>query len=89
MSFDAIPVLNLSRSQDPVTKPAFLLDLRRALLEVGFLYIDNTDVDQSLIEDVISNGKAFFDLPDQAKLAIQMKNARSFLGLTPPDLSIL
>ncbi|MCJ1474022.1 hypothetical protein MMC13_002680 [Lambiella insularis] len=80
MSFSAIPVLDLSRSQHPDTKPAFLLDLRRALLDVGFLYISNTGIGRSLIDDVIKNGKAFFDLPEEAKLAIQMKNAPSFLG---------
>ncbi|MCJ1378855.1 hypothetical protein MMC17_001954 [Xylographa soralifera] len=80
MSFNTIPILDLSRSQHGSTKPAFLADLRRALLQVGFLYISNTDVNQSLVNDVINNGKAFFDLPDEAKLAIQMKNAPSFLG---------
>ncbi|MCJ1402802.1 hypothetical protein MMC11_006023 [Xylographa trunciseda] len=80
MSFSIIPILDLSLSQHSSTKPAFLSDLRRALLEVGFLYISNTDIDHSLIEDVIRNGKAFFDLPDEAKLKIQMKNAHSFLG---------
>ncbi|MCJ1436867.1 hypothetical protein MMC27_006249 [Xylographa pallens] len=80
MSFDTIPILDLSRSQHRSTKPTFLADLRRALLEVGFLYISNTDISQLLVEDVISNGKAFFELPDDAKLAIQMKNAPSFLG---------
>lgn len=83
MSFDAIPILDLSLSQDPNTKPTFLSNLRHALLEVGFLYINNTGIDQSLIDDVIKNGKAFFDLPDEAKLAIQMTNAASFLGLPP------
>ena len=81
MSFETIPILDLSRAQHSSTKPAFLADLRRALLEVGFLYISNTDVGQTLVENVISNGKAFFELPDEAKLAIQMKNAPSFLGL--------
>jgi len=80
MSFTAIPVLDLSLSQHPDTKPAFLSDLRNALLEVGFLYIRNTGVDKKLIDEVIADGKAFFDLPDDAKLAIQMKNAPSFLG---------
>ncbi|MCJ1287802.1 hypothetical protein MMC26_007154 [Xylographa opegraphella] len=80
MSFDTIPILDLSRSQHDSTKPAFLADLRRALLEVGFLYISNTDISPALVDDVISNGKAFFELSDEAKLAIQMKNAPSFLG---------
>jgi len=81
MSFTSIPVLDLSLSQHPDTKPAFLSDLRSALLEVGFLYISKTGIDTKLIDDVIANGKAFFGLPDEAKLAIQMKNAPSFLGL--------
>jgi isopenicillin N synthase-like dioxygenase len=80
MSFSSIPILDLSLAKSPSTKPAFLSDLRNALLDVGFLYISNTGIDQSLIDAVITNGKAFFDLPDEAKLAVQMKNAPSFLG---------
>jgi isopenicillin N synthase-like dioxygenase len=80
MSFATIPILDLSLSRDPATKPGFLQDLRSALLEVGFLYISKTGIDESLIERVIRNGKAFFDLPESEKLAVQMKNAKSFLG---------
>ncbi len=80
MSFDSIPILDLSLSRDPETKPAFLSALRHALLEVGFLYIKNTGIDESLIRDVITQGKAFFDLPQEEKLKIQMKNVPSFLG---------
>ena len=81
MSFDAIPVLNLSHANDPVTKPSFLNELRSALLEVGFLYISHTGIDEQLTEDVITNCQAFFDMPEEAKLAIEMKNAKSFLGI--------
>jgi isopenicillin N synthase-like dioxygenase len=80
MSFDAIPILDLSLSRSPETKPAFLNDLRYALLEVGFLYIKNTGIPDTLVQDVIKLGKAFFDLPLEKKLEIEMKNARSFLG---------
>lgn len=82
MSFDSIPILDLSLSRDQDTKPAFLESLREALLEVGFLYIKNTGIDDSLIKDVITQGKAFFDLPEAKKLEIQMKNVPSFLGVT-------
>lgn len=80
MSFDSIPILDLSLSRHPETKPAFLSALRHALLEVGFLYVKNTGIDESLIHDVITQGKAFFDLPQEEKLKIQMKNVPSFLG---------
>lgn len=81
MSFDSIPILDLSKARDPSTKPAFLLDLRHAVLEVGFLYIKNAGIDDKLIQDVIVEGKKFFDLPTDKKLEVEMKNAPSFLGM--------
>ena len=81
MSFNTIPVLDLSLSRDPKTKPGFLEDLRHALLHVGFLYISNMGIDDALIQDVITQGKLFFDLPEEKKLEVQMKNAPSFLGM--------
>ena len=80
MSFSAIPVLDLSLARNRDTKPAFLESLRNALLDVGFLYIKHTGIDDSLIQDVIEQGKAFFDLPDEKKLDVQMKKKPSFLG---------
>ena len=80
MSFSAIPVLDLSLVRNQETKPAFLQSLRNALLDVGFLYIKDTGIDDSLIQDVIEQGKAFFDLPDEKKLEIQMRQKPSFLG---------
>ncbi|KAG5287119.1 naringenin 3-dioxygenase, oxidoreductase [Histoplasma ohiense] len=80
MSFSSIPILDLSEARDPATKPAFLDSLRHALLEVGFLYIKNTGVDDKLIQEVIEEGRRFFELPDEKKLEVEMKNAPSFLG---------
>ena len=82
MSFCTIPVLDLSQARDPETKPAFLEELRHALLEVGFLYISNIGIDKALLQDVIREGISFFDLPEEKKLEVQMKNAPSFLGTT-------
>lgn len=75
-----MPVLDLSQARNAFTKPSFLDSLRRALLEVGFLYIENAGISDNLIEDVINQGRAFFDLPEEKKLEVQMKNAPSFLG---------
>jgi isopenicillin N synthase-like dioxygenase len=80
ISFDTIPILDLSLARSPETKPSFLNDLRHALLEVGFLYIRNTGISSELIDDVIKQGRAFFDLPMEKKLEVEMKNAPSFLG---------
>lgn len=80
MSFTSIPVLDLSLASSPTTKPAFLADLRSALMEVGFLYLKNVGIPDSLFASAISHGRAFFELPLDEKLKIEMKNASSFLG---------
>ncbi|KAF9875904.1 hypothetical protein CkaCkLH20_06836 [Colletotrichum karsti] len=89
MSFTSIPILDLSLAQNPETKPQFLEDLRRALMEVGFLYIKNVGIPDELFQKVIKEGRAFFDIPQEEKyskpfsrgqLKIEMKNAKSFLG---------
>ena len=75
-SFQSIPILDYSLSLSNATKPEFLKKLRHALLEVGFLYIKNTSVDGELIQRVIDIGKAFFELPEEEKLRLDMKNCK-------------
>ena len=82
MSFNEIPVLDFSLSRHSDTKPAFLSSLRDALLDVGFLYLKDTGINDALIQDVIEQGKAFFSLSEEQKLEVQMKNVPSFLGET-------
>ncbi|KAF7562976.1 hypothetical protein G7046_g1173 [Stylonectria norvegica] len=80
MSFTSIPILDLAAARDPATKPEFLRELRHALLEVGFLYLKNVGISDELFQRVIKLGKDFFDIPEEEKLKIEMKNANSFLG---------
>ena len=88
MSFDEVPILDLSQARDLTTKAVFLDKLRYALLEVGFLYIKNTGIDKTLVDTVIDQGKAFFDMPNEKKLEIEMKNAPSFLGYSKLGMEI-
>ncbi|KAK0278809.1 hypothetical protein LTR35_009074 [Friedmanniomyces endolithicus] len=80
MAFTTIPVLDLSEARSEDTKPAFLKQLRQALLTVGFLYIKGTGIEQDLYDRVCEEGIRFFGLPDEEKLKIEMKNEPSFLG---------
>lgn len=82
MSFSQIPTLDLSQARNAETKPQFLKDLRRAILEVGFLYISNTGIDPALVESVIRQAHLFFALPREKKLEIQMQREKSFLGMS-------
>ncbi|KAK9325422.1 hypothetical protein V1517DRAFT_254241 [Lipomyces orientalis] len=79
-AFTEIPILDLSQSHNPETKPQFLTSLRHALLEVGFLYIKNYGIPDSLTQEVIRQSRRLFDLPDEDKLRIEMKNSPHFLG---------
>ncbi|PSR83406.1 hypothetical protein BD289DRAFT_435889 [Coniella lustricola] len=80
MAFQSVPILDLSLANNAATKPAFLADLRHALMEVGFLYIKNVGISEDLFKEVIAEGVSFFDIPLEEKLKIEMKNAPSFLG---------
>ena len=79
-SFDSVPILDLSLADNPDTKVAFLADLRHAMIDVGFLYIKNFGVDQAFLDKVADYGKKFFNLPEEEKLRIEMKNGPHFLG---------
>lgn len=70
MSFKSIPILDLSLADDPATKPGLLSDLRYALMEVGFLYIKNVGIPEELFKKVITEGRAFFDIPLEEKSVI-------------------
>jgi isopenicillin N synthase-like dioxygenase len=67
MSFTTVPVLDLAAAKDPATKPQLLEQLRHALMEVGFLYIRNTDIPNELLDQVKAAGKAVFDIPEEEK----------------------
>ncbi|KAF2093478.1 Clavaminate synthase-like protein [Rhizodiscina lignyota] len=87
-SFTEVPVLSLAAARSPETKPAFLAQLRDALLSVGFMYISDTGLPDELVEQVIQQTHRFFDedvLPLEEKERIEMKNQKSFLGWSRLD----
>jgi isopenicillin N synthase-like dioxygenase len=67
MSFTSIPILDVALAQDPATKPEFLSELRHALMEVGFLYLKNVGISDEFFQQVIQEGRAFFDIPTEEK----------------------
>ena len=89
MAFQEIPILDLSQARSEESKPEFLKELRNALLHVGFVYIKNTGIEQDLYDRVCEEGIKFFDLADEEKLRIEMKNKASFLGYSRVRAAIL
>ncbi len=80
-AFSAVPILPLSHARAQDTKPAFLAQLRDTLLNVGFLYLSETGLDEGLVERVCEEATGFFEeLPLEEKEKVEMKNQKSFLG---------
>lgn len=77
MSFTSIPILDLSQARDPTTKPQFLAELRRALMEVGFLYLKNVGISDEMFREVIRLGKGFFDIPIEEKYVSTNRGRRA------------
>jgi len=82
MSFTSIPILDLSQASDPATKPEFLKQLRHALMEVGFLYLTNVGEPETMFQEVISQGKSFFDIPTEEKYVLPVGVTAPGSGLT-------
>lgn len=81
--FKSIPILSLERARNVETKSKFLVELRDALLNVGFCYISDTGLPAELVQQVKDETFQFFDeniLPLAEKKKIEMKNEKSFLG---------
>ncbi|KAF5357455.1 hypothetical protein D9757_011601 [Collybiopsis confluens] len=82
LDFTEIPLLDYSLALSAETKPQFILQLRNALMNVGFLYLSNTDsvVGPELIEELKSYIPKLFALPQDQKDKVRMANSPHFLG---------
>lgn len=83
-SSKSLPVLDLTRFDDPTERGPFLADLRRAAREFGFLYLSGHGIPESTTQNVIGLGRRFFSLPEKDKVAIEMVNSPHFRGYTRP-----
>lgn len=78
--FSSIPILDYSQAHSLSTKPSFLADLRNAIINVGFFYLQNTGIPRHIEEAFVAKGIEAFKLPLDKKLEIEMVNSKHFLG---------
>ena len=80
--FTSIPILNYALLSSPDTRPVFIQQLQHALINVGFLYLENTHtvVPDALFDEVIAYLPRIFALPQERKDAMRMVNSPYFLG---------
>lgn len=79
-NFSSVPILDWSLATKPENKPDFILQLRHAIINVGFLYLSNPSVAREDIDAVIDYAPKLFDLPQDAKEKIRMANSPHFFG---------
>ena len=75
-----IPILDLARADGGASKRAFLADLRKALLEVGFIYVANHGVPSEVITDMEGLLPNLFGLPESQKDKVALINSPHFFG---------
>ncbi|KAG7116457.1 2-oxoglutarate-dependent dioxygenase like protein [Verticillium longisporum] len=78
--FTKVPVVDYSLSQHPAGKAEFLSQLRNAIVNVGFFYLSNHSIPEEVQQAVLEQTNAFFILPLQKKLDIDMAHSKHFLG---------
>ncbi|KAF3352532.1 Homoserine O-acetyltransferase [Verticillium dahliae VDG1] len=78
--FTKVPVVDYSLSQHPAGKAEFLSQLRNAIVNVGFFYLSNHSIPEEVQQAVLKQTNAFFSLPLQKKLDIDMAHSKHFLG---------
>ena len=74
------PVSFRRAASDP---DGFARDLGRSFREIGFAVVSDHGVDQSVIDAALADAKAFFALPDDAKLAYYDPQGGGQRGYTP------
>lgn len=77
-NFSSVPILDYALLS--TNKPQFISQLRHALVNVGFLYLSNSPVSNTIIDSVISNIPKLFTLPREEKERVRMTNSEHFLG---------
>lgn len=76
----SLPLLDLR--QFAAARAVFLDDLRAAARDEGFFYLEGHGVPDALIDALFQRTRAFFQLPDARKQAIEMIRSPQFRGYT-------
>jgi isopenicillin N synthase-like dioxygenase len=80
-NFTSVPILDYTLLSSPSTRTEFINQLRHALIDVGFLYLQNPPVPPELVARIIELVPHLFDdLTQEEKDDIAMARSPRFLG---------
>lgn len=85
MAENALPVIDISglKSPDAATRQAVGEEIRTACLDLGFMYVVGHGVSPEMRKAVFEETAAFFALPEERKLALNMENSIGNAGYEP------
>jgi isopenicillin N synthase-like dioxygenase len=85
ISENALPVINVSELKNPdaAVRQAVGEEIRSACLDLGFMYITGHGVSHDTRAAVFEETAKFFALPEERKLALDMKNSVGNAGYEP------
>ncbi|TFK63133.1 Clavaminate synthase-like protein [Pluteus cervinus] len=83
-TFEEIPVIDFqhAESKDPALRRQLADEIRDACINVGFFYLRNHGISESIIEETVEAAKRFFALPEDDKMQIDVHNSPNFKGYT-------
>ncbi|KAF7296302.1 Fe2OG dioxygenase domain-containing protein [Mycena chlorophos] len=70
-------------STDSAIRRALVAEVKNACTDVGFFYVKNHGIPQTVFERTLDAMRDFFDLPLDDKLAIENKKSPNFKGYSP------
>lgn len=76
----ALPVLDLSKLDDPAGAEEFVDELRAATADYGFFYLVGHGIPIGLQREIIQVARRFFDLPQERKEQIDKINSPHYRG---------
>ena len=83
MALTSLPILDMAKLRGSEQEAAeFRAELLKATHEVGFFYLTGHGVDPQLVTDLLAASRAFFDLPEADKLALENVHSPQFRGYT-------
>lgn len=86
MTFTEIPTVDITelRSPDAAARGQVAVELGRAAREVGFAQVVGHGIDPAIFAAMLDATRAFFALPDEAKMRVHIGNSTNHRGYVPP-----
>ncbi|KAJ7051692.1 Clavaminate synthase-like protein [Mycena amicta] len=83
--FTEIPIIDLTNieSSDPVVRRGLVDEVKAACTRVGFFYVKNHRIPETVFERTLEALRMFFDLPLDVKLEIENNKSPNFKGYSP------